>query len=233
VNWCKRLFAVSKSSSTSILGRHLGACVKYVESNNNKKQKALTFDSSEKGGVGSLSNFSYNGKKVRELATNMVLFHEYPFNMMELELFNKFMRACTPHWKKIIRATLKNDCMATYLNENKKMKIMLSRVDKVNIITDMWKSSHRVSYMAVICHFVDSDRFLQKQILNFFNVPPPYGGVVIADALQKCFIDWGIEDKVFTIIVDNAKANDSAIRIIKDDFELRNTLPVGGQLFHV
>jgi hypothetical protein len=37
-NWCKRLFAISKYSSTSTLGRHLVACVKYVESNN-KKQK--------------------------------------------------------------------------------------------------------------------------------------------------------------------------------------------------
>jgi hypothetical protein len=58
-------------------------------------------------GAGSLSNFSYNEKKVRELAAHMVLSHKYPFNMMELELFNKFMRAYIPHWKKISRATLK------------------------------------------------------------------------------------------------------------------------------
>jgi hypothetical protein len=58
--------------------------------------------------------------------------------------------------------------------------------------------------------------------LNFFNLPPPHSGVVIVDALRMYFIDWGIEDKMFMITVDNAKANDSAIRIIKDDFELRN-----------
>jgi hypothetical protein len=68
-----------------------------VESNNSKKQKTLTFDPSEMGRVGSLSNFSYNEKRVRELTAHMVLFHEYPFNMMEHELFNKFMMACTPH----------------------------------------------------------------------------------------------------------------------------------------
>jgi hypothetical protein len=48
-NWCKRLFAVSTSSSTSTLGRHLVACVKYVESNS-KKQKVLTYDHGELGG---------------------------------------------------------------------------------------------------------------------------------------------------------------------------------------
>jgi hypothetical protein len=48
-----------------------------------------------------------------------------------------------------------------------------------------------------------------------------HNGVVIADALRECFADWGIEDKVFTITVDNARANDSAIRLLKDDFELK------------
>jgi hypothetical protein len=229
-NWCKRLFAVSKSSSTSTLGRHLVACVKYVESNS-KKQKVLTHDRGELGGGASLTNFSFSEKRVRELAVHMVLFH--PFNMMEHELFNKFMKACTPHWKKISRATLKGDCIAIYLSEKKKIKSMLGGVEKVNITTDMWTSSQRVSYMVVTCHYVDSDWFLQKRILNFFNVPPPHSGVVITDALRKCFIEWGIEDKVLTITVDNARANDSTIRIIKDDFELRNELDVGGRLFHV
>jgi hypothetical protein len=61
-----------------------------------------------------------------------------------------------------------------------------------------------VSYMIVTCHFVDSDCFLQKRVLNFCNVPHPHSGVVIVDALQKCFGDWVIEDKVFTTTVDNA-----------------------------
>jgi len=106
-------------------------------------------------------------------------------------------------------------------------------LDKVNITTDMWTSAQRVSYMVVTCHFVDSDWFLQKRVLNFCNVPHPHSGVVIAEELRKCFGDWDIEDKVFTITIDNDKANDTAIRILKDDFELREVLPIGGRLFHV
>jgi hypothetical protein len=44
---------------------------------------------------------------------------------------------------------------------------------------------------------------------------------VIANALRDCFSDWGIENKIHTIIN------------IKDDFELMNTLLVEGKLFHV
>jgi hypothetical protein len=45
-NWCKMLFAVSISSYTSTLGRHLVVCVK----SNSKKQKHLTYDHGHLGG---------------------------------------------------------------------------------------------------------------------------------------------------------------------------------------
>jgi hypothetical protein len=166
----------------------LTSCARFVEHNSSKKQKTLSFDpSSDHDGVKSLTAFSYKESRVRELAAHMVLFHEYPFNMMEHKLFNKFMRVCTPHWKKISRATVRNDCFTTYQIEERKLRTLLKSIDKVNITTDMWTSSQRVSYMVVTCHFVDSTWCLQKRILNFCNIPPPHCGGVIVDALMVCF----------------------------------------------
>ncbi|XP_059429199.1 zinc finger BED domain-containing protein RICESLEEPER 2-like [Corylus avellana] len=226
--------AEGKSSTTSTLSRHLTAYVKFVELNSLKKPKTLSFEpSDDNDGFGTLTNFTFNEKKVRELAAHMVLLHEYPFNMMEHELFNKFMRACTPHYKKISCATVKSDCIATYNIEKKKLKTLLSGIDRVNITTDMWTSSQRVLYMVVTCYFVDSNWLFQKRILNFCNVPPPHSSVVIVEALRDNFIEWGILDKVFIIIVDNVSANVAAIDILRDDFELRGSLPTGGLMFHV
>jgi hypothetical protein len=117
----------------------------------------------------------------------------------------------------------------------KKMKFrtLLKSIDKVNITTDMWTSSQRMSYLVVTCHFVDSTWYFQKKNFNFCNVPPPHCSVVIANVLRDCFSDRGIENKIHTIIVDNASANAYVIKNIKDDFELKNTLLVGGKLFHV
>jgi hypothetical protein len=99
--WCKRFFAVEKSSTTSTLNKQLTSCARFIEHNSSKKQKKLSFEpSSEYDGVKSLVAFSYKESKVREMAAHMVLFHEYSFNMMEHKLFNKFMRICTTHWKK-------------------------------------------------------------------------------------------------------------------------------------
>ncbi|GMI65216.1 hypothetical protein HRI_000190900 [Hibiscus trionum] len=40
--------------------------------------------------------------------------------------------------------------------------------------------------------------------------------------------EWDIKNKVFTISVDNASANDSCIQIIKDTFSLTKKLICGG-----
>jgi hypothetical protein len=95
------LFSIGKFSTTSTLSRHLTSCVRFVEKNSLKKQKTLSFEpSDDNDGFRTLTNFNFNDKRVRELSTHMVLLHEYPFNMIEYELFNKFMKAYTPYWKK-------------------------------------------------------------------------------------------------------------------------------------
>ncbi|XP_042387768.1 zinc finger BED domain-containing protein RICESLEEPER 2-like [Zingiber officinale] len=45
--------------------------------------------------------------------------------------------------------------------------------------------------------------------------------------------EWGIENKVFTITVDNASSNDLAIRYMKDTIQRSRTLACEGNLFHV
>ncbi|GLT55170.1 hypothetical protein SLA2020_283140 [Shorea laevis] len=53
--WCKRLFAVSSSSSTSTLSRHLVVCIPHIASN--KKQKTLTIDPNVAGDVSTVCKF--------------------------------------------------------------------------------------------------------------------------------------------------------------------------------
>ena len=69
--------------------------------------------------------------------------------------------------------------------------------------------------------------------MNFINLPLPRRGIDISDALFKCVTEWGIESKIFTISVDNASANDVAVRLLKDTFSRCNPLACGDKIFHV
>jgi hypothetical protein len=65
--------------------------------------------------------------------------------------------------------------------------------------------------MVVTCHFIDATWGLNRRVLNFCSFPPPHTGHAISQALLKCFRDWGIENKVCSVTVDNATNNDLAI----------------------
>ncbi|KAL4579840.1 hypothetical protein LXL04_016008 [Taraxacum kok-saghyz] len=76
-------------------------------------------------------------------------------------------------------------------------------------------------------------RKLQKRVLSFVHVPPPRTGIDISDAIYKCLKEWEIEDKIFTISVDNAAYNDKALKRQKEIFSRVRKLVCGGRLFHV
>jgi hypothetical protein len=226
VNGVRLNLKKTKSSTTSTLIRHLRGCFSYIGSK--KKQTVLSVD-----GGDNVTSFQFDETKVRELFSHAILYHEYPFMMMEHVLFNKALKACTPHWRKISRATAKSLCFATYEKEKKKIKSLLSKVNKVNITTDMWTSCQDSSYMVVTCHFIDATWVLNRRVLNFCSFPPPHTGHAISQALLKCFRDWGIENKVCSVTVDNATNNDLAIKNLREVFNKRKLLVVEGKLFHV
>ncbi|KAK4480811.1 hypothetical protein RD792_011662 [Penstemon davidsonii] len=62
---------------------------------------------------------------------------------------------------------------------------------------------------------------------------PPHTGVAISDCIFECLIDWGIENKISTITLDNASSNDAAVRNLKDNFAVKGKLYFGGKIFHV
>ena len=87
--------------------------------------------------------------------------------------------------------------------------------------------------MVITGHFIDSSWKLQKRVLNFVHLPPPRCGIEITDSIYKCLKEWDIENKIYSISVDNTYANDSTIRILKESFLRSRRLLCGGKLFHV
>jgi hypothetical protein len=84
------------------------------------KQPVLSFTKLKNEDISYVANFLYNHSKVRELATHMILGHEYPLLMMDPVIFNMFMKVVSPFYQKIDQNTVKKYCILTYENEKKK-----------------------------------------------------------------------------------------------------------------
>lgn len=232
---CKEHFSISSTATTTTLKRHLQTCkAKKVAMNN---QRLLNFQPVSNTNTGEqetflpmLSNGKYDPAITRELISHWVLMHEHPFTIVEEEGLNLIFKSLEPKFEN----TVKKDCLTVYEIEKKKLKNLLEGVDKVSLTTDLWKSkSQDIEYMVITSHFVDSDWKLQKRVLSFVHIPPPRRGIEIADCLLKCLREWEIEDKIMTISMDNASANDSAIKCLREHFSRLGKLHCGGKFFHV
>ena len=87
--------------------------------------------------------------------------------------------------------------------------------------------------MVVIGHYIGNDWKLCKRVLNFVDALPPRSRIAVVDALFKCFLESGIENKVCTMVVDNARYNDVCVNSIKGSLIFHRTLDLNGELFHV
>lgn len=161
--YCHSKLSISKDGSTSHLIRHMKACSIRLASISGTKQKVLSYPILEAdGNMGNVNYFKYDKEKVRELLVKMFCVHEYPFRMIEHELFLVLMKSLNPSFEPISRVTLKNDCMKNYFLEKKKIRQMFTTVDRISLTCDCWTSNQNIRYMCLTAHYLDSNWILQK-----------------------------------------------------------------------
>ncbi|CAN1850459.1 Zinc finger BED domain-containing protein RICESLEEPER 2 [Linum perenne] len=148
-------------------------------------------------------------------------------------MFTLMMKTANPLYQRIRRSTTTGDIFSTYDIFKGKVKELLKHVQRMSLTTDMWTSNQTMQYMVVTGHFIDKNWKLQKRILNFFGVPPPHTGIVLAGALHKCLVDWDVEAKIWSITLDNASNNDVVVHHLKSMLTYTRRLPLDGDLFHV
>ncbi|KAL6552579.1 hypothetical protein OROHE_007943 [Orobanche hederae] len=235
-NYCTKLISINSQGSTTQFHRHLENCP--VRRASNKKQRLLAtqpLGPSDFGGGsgGTITTYRYDKEKVRECLAKMVIVHEYSFRMLEHEFFVMLCKTLNPRFEKMSRITLRNDCMKLYALEKKNLKTIFESVERFSLTSDLWTSNQNIGYMCLTCHFLDSEWKLQKRILNFCALAPPHTGLAISDCISECLIDWGIENKISSITLDNASTNDVAVRNLKSNFALKEKLFFKGKVFHV
>ncbi|KAK2633714.1 hypothetical protein Ddye_028506 [Dipteronia dyeriana] len=145
----------------------------------------------------------------------MTVLDELPFSFVEREGFRHFCSIASPKFDLPSRTTIARDINQLYLDEKVVLKSMFSfNKKRVCVTTYCWTSIQNTNYMVVTAHFFNSGWELHKRILNFC-VLPNHKGETIGKIIEACLLDWSI-DRVFTITVDNASANDVAIKYVKN-----------------
>ncbi|XP_021753793.1 zinc finger BED domain-containing protein RICESLEEPER 2-like [Chenopodium quinoa] len=150
-----------------------------------------------------------NMNDVREALIHMIIVDELPFKHVEKPGFRHFVQVACPQFHIPSRVTIARDCLKLYYSEKEKLREMFKTCQRISVTTDTWTSIQRINYMCLTAHFIDNDWKLNKKIINFCPISS-HKGEAIGKAVEACLEYWGIDDKLFTVTVDNASSNDVA-----------------------
>ena len=122
-----------------------------------------------------------------------------------------------------------------YSKENIKVKSLLKSIPgRISLLTfDLWSSITTDGYICLTAHFIDKDWMSHKKILSFSSMPPPQNGVNLAKKIYTLLFEWGIENKVFALTLDNASANKASIDLLTTQLNMRKSLVCNGEYFHI
>ncbi|KAG8363109.1 hypothetical protein BUALT_BualtUnG0003500 [Buddleja alternifolia] len=211
---CRGLFVTLKTTPTTQFHRHLKSCGPYLRAKLAKDKENLTqiqlafvTKNVDPTSYSAFTDGKFDMEKMKEFAAQWILIDEHPFSIIEEDGLNFMLKRGMPDWIGFSRVTTKKYCVES--------------------------KNQRIEYMVIIGHWIDQNWVLQKRVLNFVHLPPPRRGIEIENTLWECLAEWGIQNKVYSISVDNASANDATIANLRIFVRNVNKLLCGGALFHV
>ncbi|KAG8496708.1 hypothetical protein CXB51_007808 [Gossypium anomalum] len=231
-NHCKTVFSAKSSSGTSHLRRHLNSCLK-------KASKDITqytiANQPSLGGVPFIKNYKFDADECRQAISIFLVCGKHSFRTVDEPGFRHMMRIASPNFKNISRHIAARDVLMYYAKERDRVKEELAKAPGLICLTsDNWNSEHtNDEYICITAHWVDKYWKLQKRIIRFRALFPPYDGLNIADELVLCLSQWGIDKKIFSITLDNASYNDVMVSCLKNRFRANRAILCDGAFFQV
>ena len=226
-HYSKKAFSCPTKQGTSNLTKHLGTCKLYKAWAGRSTQNVISQE-------GKLKDGKVIEKVFREASNVLHVLAELPLAFIECMAWKRFCEKCNLY-KPHSRRTSTRDIVEMYLARKAALKEWLfANNRRVSLTTDIW-TAHctSASYMVITVHFVDAEWRLRKLILGFKYITD-HKSKTISRVLLECLADWGIE-KLFTMTVDNATANTSALKKFQAEFKLRSNdaFVLGGTYLHM
>ncbi|WVZ97917.1 hypothetical protein U9M48_043419 [Paspalum notatum var. saurae] len=150
-----------------------------------------------------LQNWKFDQEVSRNAMVNFIVLQELPYSLVEHEPFRKFIATLNPLLTIVSRTTAAEDVIRSF--EQRKLAIR-----------EVIKNS-------------DS----RKWIITFSLVASPHDGVTLFNSLLKSLQDWHLENRLFSITLDNAKNNKKMVDLLKINLSERLLLLGNEDLMHM
>lgn len=102
------------------------------------------------------------------------------------------------------------------LHEDMKKKLY-EKIDnmgcRITVTTNIWTSDSQIfAYACLTTHCIDNEWELQKIILNYKWIVWTHDGESLFRFISQLIMEWNLDKKLFSMIVDHASINDNMVR---------------------
>lgn len=112
----------------------------------------------KKDGTCVIEAYNFDQETIRTALVEATILHEFPFIIVNLIGFRKFVRSLVPAFKMVGHQTIGKDCMKIYQSELKVICDLLSKINgRICITSDMWTLNQNTGYLILTLHFVDNE----------------------------------------------------------------------------
>ena len=105
---------------------------------------------------------------------------------------------------------MKSRLIKRYDDERDSLVKELNSVQSVSLTTDTWTSNATESYITVTEHHITDDWEMQSNVLMTRAMPERHTGENLANKLLDCASEFELENKVESVVHDNARNMQSA-----------------------
>ncbi|XWS13096.1 hypothetical protein CRYUN_Cryun36dG0008300 [Craigia yunnanensis] len=244
---CRKIYTAKTTSGTSHLRRHIEACVKrgnhdldhrsveacFKPVNRDADRLTISHDTLI-ASTTSLKNYKLDVDEIRRAIAMMIIVDEQPFQVVEDAGFRRLLSAACPEFPVLSRKSIKRDLISIYAKERENIRELLATCPgRICLTSSTWKSNCDDHFNCVTAHFIDHEWRLQKRILRFKLIPPPYESLSVADEIALCMVQWNIEHKVFSVTLENLSSDGCVADMLKSRLDVKKYLPCKGVFFHM
>ncbi|XP_010271391.1 PREDICTED: zinc finger BED domain-containing protein DAYSLEEPER-like [Nelumbo nucifera] len=193
---CIKILQGKSSKRTIYLKRHLECCPRR-RIHDIGQYKVTTQSNTDEST--SLKNYKFDQQESRRALSIFLVRGKHHFTIVEEPGFRFFIQSINPEFKNVSRHTARRDIMSSYVKEREGVKSDMSNtLGWICLASNNWRSEHTDDeFMCITAHWIDNNWKLQKRIIRFKALAPPFDGLSLVDEVAMIRLVEYCFDKLY------------------------------------
>lgn len=167
-----------------------------------------------------------------EEIVRILAMHGHATRMVEQDDFGKLVAHLNPVVKPPSHYDLMRKTFDLFELEKTKLKEKLTALScRVCLSAYMWHYDPLLAFLCLTVHYIDDEWEKQNKIIKFCSMDPCCGAEDLTRTILEAIGEWGLDYKVFSIILDDAFIDDSVALNVKSSLQKRNKVAANRSLF--